>query len=121
MVKSIYQGLRQYALTPTYASGKSQVLLNNKGDNRVTAKVKVLNELKKTINIPGLELDIKVVTNAKHLSGIIDADNTAGPEIRHRQLQTSQASTSLRHSPYLQRHIETERHVYVADSLVKSR
>ena len=36
-------------------------------------------------------------------------------------MQTSQAPTPLRHSLFLHRNIEVERHVYAADSLAKSR
>ena len=39
-----------------------------------------LYELKKTLDIPELELDINLATEAKHLGGIRDADIKLGPE-----------------------------------------
>ena len=80
--------------------GKSQGLVSTSiiGDNRMRAKLKVLYELNQVVKIRDRELDITIVTKAKHLGGMTGSDSKLGPEIRRRQIQTSQASTPLRHS-----------------------
>ena len=77
--------------------------------------------MKKQVDIPDLDLTVKLVTVAKHLGCMIDSHNDLGPEIKYRQGQTSQSATPLRNSLYLYRQNDTKQLVYTADSLAKSR
>ena len=120
-ITAIHLGLRKYALTPSYDEGKSQVLVSLNGPSQRAASSTLYGTMKKQVDIPELDLTVKMVTVAKHLGGMVDCHNDLGPEIKYRQVLTSQAATPLRNSLYLYKQIPTKQLVYTADSLAKSR
>ena len=105
LIVCIHNGLRQYALSPSYDKGKSQVLISYRGEGHRAAKYQIMHDYAAELQVDEIGTKITFVHQAKHLGGMLESSGDMGPEIRYRQGETRQASTPLRHSLYTYREI----------------